>query len=170
MPGYITNGAPLVQPPTVNGVNATPPNGIISNLSQSGLVSVDVDGSAGVPPQTAAATAFQIAAMAASFASNTATASSGAATLSRKSGVITSDSLSTTVGATYTLTLTNTLVTTASNPPTVAVRDGTNTTGSFTIQSVTNNVAANTVTIVLINNGPGAATANGTVLVAFHLN
>jgi hypothetical protein len=56
----------------------------------------------------------------------TATASAGAATLSKPTGVITSEALTTAAAAAYTLTLTNTLITTSSKVM-ASVSNGTNT-------------------------------------------
>jgi len=93
----------------------------------------------------------------------TATASGGAATLSKMAGIVTSESLTTAAAATYTLTLTNTLVTAASNIL-VTVGLGTATTGVPVVHKVT--PGSGSVAIVIKNNDPAAA-LNGTILVQY---
>src|SRR5689334_7391063 len=76
----------------------------------------------------------------------TATASAGAATLSKSAGVITTESLSTAQNATYTLTLTNSRIA-AADQVFASVSMGTATTGNPTITTV--RPQAGSVVIVL---------------------
>lgn len=93
----------------------------------------------------------------------TAAATAGAATLSKSSGVITSEALTTAAGVVYTLTLTNTVIA-ATDQVFVSVGNGTNTTVGPALVSVT--PAAGSVVIVIRNTHASAA-LNGTIKVAF---
>lgn len=93
----------------------------------------------------------------------TATASSGAATLNKSAGVITSESLSTAAGSSYTLTLTDSAVA-AADQVMASVALGTSTQGTPQIVSVT--PAAGSVVIV-VKNIHATQAFNGTILVAF---
>ena len=158
--GFYTNGVPV--PST--GYNAT--NGSSANggtgFTYSGelggyeLVPLDTNLAQGQAPQTIAATTFQIAAIGAAIAGNTATATSGAATLSTTYGLITSEAITTAAGASYTLTLTNTTVALTSKIQAVAYL-GAGTAGALQIVSIT--PAAGSVVIVVKNVGTAALTA-----------
>src|SRR6185312_5869948 len=89
---------------------------------------------------------------------HTATASSGAATLNAFSGVITSESLSTAAGATYTLTLTNSDV--AADVAFASVQYGTSTTGTPAVAMV--DTAAGSLKVI-VQNIHGTAALNGTI-------
>jgi hypothetical protein len=93
-----------------------------------------------------------------------AAATSGAATLSKPSGVITSEALTTAAAGTYVLTLTNTLVA-ATDIVLASVSMGTSTTGLPDITSV--KLAAGSVVITVQN--AGVAVFNGTLRIAFVL-
>jgi hypothetical protein len=93
----------------------------------------------------------------------TATASSGAATLNKDAGVITSESLSTAAGATYTLTLTDSSIA-AADQVMASVALGTATTGTPAITTV--KPAAGSVVIV-VQNIHASAALNGTIKIAF---
>jgi hypothetical protein len=102
---------------------------------------------------------------------NTATASAGAATLNAAgSGVITTESLTTSVGSDYTLTLTNNMIE-AGDVVVAMVGNGTNTGGAARVQTVA--PAAGSVVIGIINNPTGTGGANtvspfnGTLAVRF---
>jgi hypothetical protein len=95
---------------------------------------------------------------------STATASSGAATLNNASaGTITTESLSTAAGATYTLTLTNNLIK-ASSLVFPVVTLGSATTGTACVTHVT--PAAGSVTIK-VQNIHASAPFNGTLKIGF---
>lgn len=96
-------------------------------------------------------------------AARAATASSGAATLNTGSGVITSESLTTAAGATYTLTLTDSQIA-ATDIVQATVSLGSATTGIPTVATV--KPAAGSVTIVIQNIAASAA-LNGTIKIAF---
>jgi len=93
----------------------------------------------------------------------TATATSGAATLNEQSGKVTSESLTTAAGATYTLTLTNSKVAATSLVFANAYL-GTASTGVPQVVKCT--PAAGSVAIV-VKNIDGAAALNGTIKIDF---
>jgi len=93
----------------------------------------------------------------------TAVASSGAATLNKMQGVVTSETLSTSKGSAYTLTLANTSIA-AGDIVLASVQLGSSTQGTPLIESVT--VSANQVVIVVLNND-GTNAFNGTILISF---
>jgi hypothetical protein len=92
-----------------------------------------------------------------------ATAVSGAATLNNVSGHVTSEALTTAAGADYTLTLTNSLVTTDSVVE-AQVRDGSNTTVGLDVNEVT--PAAGSV-VIKVKNGHASSALNGTIIIDF---
>ena len=93
----------------------------------------------------------------------TTAATAGAATLNKLSGKITTEALTTAAGASYTLTITNSLIT-AADIPFASVAFGTNTTGNTVISRVT--PGAGSLTIV-IRNIDAAVAFNGTLVVSF---
>lgn len=96
----------------------------------------------------------------------TAAATAGAATLASRTGKITSESLSTAAGATYTLTITDTEIA-AADIVMASVAMGTATTGQPAIMRIT--PAAGSVVIILQNLHASAA-LNGTIVVSFHVH
>lgn len=95
-----------------------------------------------------------------------ATASAGAATLNKQSGVITSEALTTAAGADYTLTLTNSDVQ-ANDIAFASVQNGSNTAGDPGVLSVTSSTPG-TLTIVVRNHHATAA-LNGTIKISYLL-
>jgi hypothetical protein len=93
----------------------------------------------------------------------TATATSGAATLSKTSGIITSEALTTAAGATYTLTITNTTIA-GSEMVFASVAYGSSTTGRPAVTTVA--AGSGTITVV-VQNVHASAALNGTIKVAF---
>lgn len=93
----------------------------------------------------------------------TATASSNAATLSKNAGVITSEALTTAAGATYTLTLTNTMVA-AADQVLASVQLGSATTGMPVVTTVTPGVGS---VVIVVQNIHASAALNGTIKIAF---
>jgi len=93
----------------------------------------------------------------------TASAVAGAATVSKQAGVVTSEALTTAAGATYTLTLTNTLVA-ATSIVLASVSDGTNSQGTLTVGKIT--PGAGSVTIG-VRNAHATEALNGTIKIAF---
>lgn len=93
----------------------------------------------------------------------TATATTGAATLAKSAGVITSEALTTAAAAAYTLTLTNSTIA-AADQVFVSVQNGTNTAGVPLVSTVT--PAAGSVAIK-IHNGHATDAFNGTIKIAF---
>lgn len=94
----------------------------------------------------------------------TATASSGAATLNKTSGKITSEALTTAQNAFYTLTLTNSEIA-AADLVFASVASGTNTQGTPMVESIT--TAAGSVVIRVCNKHATAEALNGTIVVSF---
>jgi len=95
--------------------------------------------------------------------SSTATATAGAATLSKMAGVVTSESLTTAAAAAYTLTLTNTVIA-ATDLVFVSVANGTNSAGIPVVGRVTPGSGSCTI---LIENQHGADAFNGTIKISF---
>lgn len=93
----------------------------------------------------------------------TATATAGAATLSKSAGVVTSEALSTAAGATYTLTLTNTVVA-AADQVMASVALGTATTGTPVITTVKEGAGS---VVIIVQNVHASAALNGTIRVKF---
>ena len=94
----------------------------------------------------------------------TATASSGAATLNKSSGTITSEALTTAQNAFYTLTLTNSEIA-ATDMVFASVANGTNTQGTPMVERIT--PAAGSVVIRIRNAHASAEALNGTIVVSF---
>jgi hypothetical protein len=160
MAGWLTNG---MQPVAAIVQNGSTLQAAYVNFN---LTTIDVPTSGGTQPVTAAATAFQIATHVAGLVANQATSTAGAATLNTMSGLITTEALTTAPGATYTFTLTNSLITSTTSPaPQVQMLDKTNTGGATQINSITN--AAGSSVFVFQNTGTSAW--NGTRLIAFHI-
>jgi hypothetical protein len=101
----------------------------------------------------------------ASDGTTTASATSGAATLSKVHGVITSEALTTAAAATYTLTLTNTLVASTSEIG-VTVGNGTNTTGVPVLSTITPGTGS---AVIVVQNNHASAAFNGTLKIAFSI-
>ena len=116
-----------------------------------------------------APTAFQIAAHAAPLFKNTATSTSSAATLNTVSGIVQTESIATAVNSTYTVTVTNSLVSTANTPPSpvpqVEMLSYSNTQGKVQINSITNGAGS----FVCIFQNIGSQAFNGTFLIPFHI-
>jgi len=93
----------------------------------------------------------------------TATAASGAATLNKSSGKITSEALTTAAAASYTLTLTNSQVA-AADQVYASVANGTNSQGIPLVSTIT--PAAGSVAIV-VNNQHATLAFNGTIVISF---
>jgi hypothetical protein len=94
----------------------------------------------------------------------TATATAGAATLSKVAGKITTEALTTAQDAIYTLTLTNTEIA-AGDMVFASVADGTNTQGTPIIGQV--NPGSGSVVIEVINKHATAEALNGTLEISF---
>jgi len=95
--------------------------------------------------------------------SGTATSTAAAATINKQVGKITTEALTTAAGATYTMTLTNSLIA-ATSAVFVSVGKGTATTGEPVVQFVT--PAAGSV-VILIRNVSAAGALNGTITIDF---
>lgn len=93
-----------------------------------------------------------------------AAATSGAATLNKPSGKITSEALTTAQNAIYTLTITNDQIV-AGSIVMVSVANGTNTQGTPMVGRVT--PAAGSVAIQVINKHATSEALNGTLVVSF---
>ena len=156
--GVYTNGFRQVGP-----LAGAVPFGAWDHLHGSELVPVDTQNAQGAFPQTVAASPFHFAAFAAGFAANTGTTSSGAVTISKVMGTITTESIATAVGSTYTITLTNTAIT-ASKTVLASIYPVSDVTlNRVVITSIT--PAAGSVVIVVKNEGTSAL--SGTWAVPF---
>ena len=93
----------------------------------------------------------------------TATATAGAATLAKSSGKITSEALTTAGLASYTLTLTNSLVA-ATDQLFVSVANGTNTQGTLGVGPV---VCGSGSATIIIHNLHATEALNGTIVISF---
>lgn len=181
MAGWLTDNMPPITGLVTNGTTAVV-GGVVNNgttsgggpitytlLASSALVPVDLPTAAGAPPQTVAASVFQIGAHAVNFIVNTGSSTAGAGTLNTVGGAITTESLSTAAGSTYTFTLTNSLISTANTPPSpvpqIALYDNTNTAGATQINSITNGAGS---TVVVFQN-TGTAAWNGKKVFCFHI-
>jgi len=96
---------------------------------------------------------------------NTATAASNAATISAYTGVITTESLTTAAGATYTCTVTDTYAH-ATDIVFTAVWNGTSSTGTPCITTVT---PADGSFVIIVQNIHASAAFNGTLKIGFEL-
>jgi hypothetical protein len=179
--GLYTNGMPTVAPGTANGVVATFPSGVVTQLppgagnaienpssveAPNPLIPVDVNRSSGGVPQTVAATPFQIWASLAESTQNTTTSTVHNAVLATLGGLVTTESLSTAAGSTYTFTLTNSLITAASPPPQVAMYSKSNVAGGpMSVTSVTNGSGVST----WVFTNTGSAALSGTMMIIWHL-
>jgi hypothetical protein len=95
--------------------------------------------------------------------SGTASATAGAATLAKLSGVITSEALTTAAGSDYTLTITNSLVA-ATDLVFASVAHGTNTTEGLSIQRVT---PGSSSIVIKVRNTHATDPLNGTIKISF---
>ena len=158
MGGFLTNNVVTVVPSATAGA-------LYSAVTGYERAPFDTELASGAIPQTVAMTTFQVAALAAAAGANTATATSGAATLNTIMGTVTTESLTTAAAAVYTLTLTNSVVTATSNVQ-AAVYSKSNTTPGVVVQSIV--PAAGSVVIKVLNNGTAAL--NGTLSVVFQVS
>lgn len=93
----------------------------------------------------------------------TATATAGAATLNKQAGVITSEALTTAAGATYTLTLTNSVIG-ATDQVFASVAYGTATAGMPAVTRVTPGSGS---VVIIVQNIHASAALDGTIKIAF---
>lgn len=93
----------------------------------------------------------------------TATSAAGAATLNKKSGVVTSEALTTAAGATWTLTLTNSKIS-ATSQVLVSIGNGTNAGGSPALTTVTPGAGS---AVIIVQNIHATDAFNGTLKVTF---
>ena len=164
--GWLSNGVVRVQPRVQNSVTVAPVP--LTNVdSANSAFSFDDNVAAGQQPQTAAASAFQIASAAAALIQNTATSTVHTATLNTRSGLMYTESLNTAAGATYTFQIVNSLfASTSQAPPQVQFHDGTNTAGAAEVTNVSI-LSTGTATAVFTNTGTAAW--NGTKIITFHV-
>lgn len=170
MPGWVSNGLPAPGPATVNGTALTAPAGTYPQLSSLAEIVADTEQASGAAPQTVAAYAGQVAMIACAMVKNTQTSTAGAATSNTISGQIVTESLSTAVGSTYTMTLTNSLIATTAGTDVYTgimfdIRSVSNTKAGMVPTSYT--VSSGSVALVFTNKG--AAALNGTMIIAWHL-
>lgn len=164
MAGWLTNNMGEVGPAIQNTETISPVVGY-SNLGAGDLVPVDTDLESGQSPQTVAATVFQLAAKAMGLIHNTGTSTAAAVTMNVTSGSILTEALTTAAGASYAFTLTNSLLTTATDAPQVQVGFKSCTAGIPRVASVVNGSGTSVITIT----NDGTAAFNGTILMGFHV-
>lgn len=146
-----------------NGMPILVPGGAYNNLTGQEQLPADTGLAAGQPPQTVAPTVAQIAGMLAG--ATTATASGGAATSNTFCTVVTSEALTTAAAGTYTLTLTNSVLT-ATNFTTIPIwaqahMKSSTAGGPLAITSIT---PANGSVVIVVTN-LGSAALNGTIVI-----
>lgn len=93
----------------------------------------------------------------------TATSTAGAATINHNGGVITTESLTTAAGATYTMTVTDSAIM-AGDVVVASVQYGTSTTGVPAVATIT---VTNGQVVILIQNIHASAALNGTIKIAY---
>lgn len=93
----------------------------------------------------------------------TATATTGAATLNKNAGVVTSEALSTAAGAAYTLTLTNSAIA-AADQVFASVAYGTASAGAPVVTRVQPGAGS---VVIVVQNVHASAALNGTIKVSF---
>jgi hypothetical protein len=164
MGGWLTDNMGQVGPLVQNTTTVNPVVGY-TNLSASALIPVDTNLASGGAPQTVAATPFAVASFFSEMFANQGTSTVHAITLNTVAGYILTESVSTAAGATYTFTLTNSLLVAGAAAPQVQVHSGTNTGGGFQITSVVN--ATGSTVISILNTGTTAF--NGTLVITFHI-
>ena len=154
--GYVTNGVPTVPTPSTY-----PYPQIMGNE----LLPADTQLPSGQVPQSVAPTAAQVALAATCAAANPGTISSNALTLNTQCGLLTTDALAMAPGATYTATITNSLVSATST-----IYAGTwlksATAGRVQIVSITPGAGS---FVVVIKNSSATATLNGTGVISFFI-
>lgn len=138
----------------------------VGALPFAGTFSLDTNAPAGAQPQTTAIPLIALAGALATLLTNTATSTAAAATLNTDAGLITTEALTTAAGASYTFTLTDSLILAGPPPVNVSMSFGTNTTGAITLVSVTNAAGSS----VFVFNNSGTAAFNGTMKIAFSLS
>jgi len=151
--GFLTNGLPT---PT--------PGGPASQVTSRWLLPADTSLTGGQNPASVAVTPFQVAGIFAEAFQNLQTSTVHAATSNTIAGVVTTEALTTAAGATYTFTLTDSLITTATVMQ-VGMYSLSNTGGAISLTSVT--PASGSVVFVFTNTGTTAF--NGTMNIVFHV-
>jgi len=158
MAGWLTNG--------MGGVySRDTTNNTYRRVTGAEQIPVDTEVTSGGQPQTVALTAFEIAALAASLVNNTATLSSDAATQNLLTGNITTESKTTAVGASFTGTITNSLVSASSDIDVVVTNRSNPVPGAY-VSAVT--PASGSFTVAITNGGTAAL--NGTLQIAYRVN
>lgn len=162
--GWLNNGQVRVQPRIQNGTTVSPvPTTNVSGTNSA--ISVDTNNAAGQAPETAAASAFQIASAIAAMIENNATSTVHTGTLNTTMGRFLTEALTTAAGATYTFQIVDSLFLTTSNLPEVQIHDGSNTAGAAEVSSV---AILTTGTATAIFTNTGTAAWNGTKVITFH--
>jgi hypothetical protein len=115
------------------------------------------------PALAAGPYAFRPQAIAIDSGTKTAAATSGAATLNKSAGVITSEALTTAAAASYTLTLTDSQVA-AGDQVFASVQYGTSTTGTPVITKITPGAGS---VVIVVQNIHASAALNGTIKISF---
>lgn len=175
--GLYTNGLPTVGAAKFNSVAAVTPNGVVTHISPNDyqsnqqetpipLVPMDTNRSSGGAPQTVAVFPLGLAATYAESEANTTTSTAGNAVLNTLGALVTTESLSTAVGSTYTFTWTNSLITSAGHSPFAAMYSKSDTSGS-PMRLTSTTLSAGVATFVFTN--VGTAALNGTMMIVLHI-
>lgn len=153
----------IAAPPALAAGIYTPgfPNLPAASITGAETIPADTNYAGGAAPQTAAVTSAAIKTYANGGAIVTATGSAGASTANGERVVITTESLSTAAGATFTETITDSAVTAASLPL-CSVWFGTSTTGTPTVTRTT--PGSGTLTVI-VQNIHASAALNGTIVI-----
>lgn len=129
-----------------------------------GTSAIDASGQLAQTQTSLTATALNATTVTVDTGTKTATATAGAATLNKRAGVVTSESLTTAAGSDYTLTLTNSTIA-ATDIVLVSITNGTNTTAPIYVHTVTPGSGS---VAIKVRNANGSATAlNGTIKIAY---
>jgi hypothetical protein len=179
--GLYTNGMPIIGASSLLGVAQTAPNGVVTAIppvtgnavnylswpmAPNPLIPVDTNRAGGGAPQTVAANPFQIAAVYAESEANTTTSTAHNAVLNTTGALVTTESLSTAAGSTYSFTWTNSTFTTASTCPYAVMFNKSNTAaGVMSYTSCT--MASGVATLVFTN--VGTAALSGTMMMVLHV-
>jgi hypothetical protein len=139
--------------------------GTFTTLTADTIAGAGITGSFASPPPlgSTAPNAVTSTTLQVDTGTKTAAATSGAATLNKNAGVITSEALTTAAGAQYTLTLTNSDIA-AADQVMASVQLGSATTGTPTITTVTPGAGS---VVIVVQNIHATAALNGTIKIAF---
>lgn len=167
MAGLLTDGLVDVGPASLQGIPLTNGNGTYPQITGYEQAPFDTNVANGANPQSVSAAAFNIAALYWALVHNTGTITSAAVTINKAVGLLTSDTLTTGAGATYTFTMTNSLITPASVIQVAAWIAASTAGGPLIVTNITAN-SGNCV-ISILNSGTAALNTSGSIVVLFQV-